>query len=317
MKVFGAEDVRNALPWEALIEALRTGFAANNVTAPVRHLHTVPLEGNETASLLLMPAWRSEDAIGVKLVTVFARNSSKGLPGVDGAYVLIDGATGQPRAVLDGGELTVRRTAAASALAADYLAKADATTHLMVGTGRLALNLLQAHAAVRPIKRALFWGRRKEQAEQRAEEARALGFEASAVATVAEGMAEADIVSAATNATEPLISGQHVRPGMHLDLVGAYQRHMREADDAALFQADILAVDTHEGAMEEAGDILQAIDAGAITADKIACEFHDLCSGRAVGRTAPEQITVFKSGGAALEDLVAAQLAIGGDQHDA
>lgn len=313
MQVLDAEQVRAALPWTPLVEALRTGFAEPDVTAPVRHLHTVPLDGDEQASLLLMPAWRSEQVIGVKLVTVFPRNSAKGLPGVDGTFLVFDGVTGQPRAVLDGGELTVRRTAAASALAADYLARDDASTHLMVGTGRLALNLLQAHAAVRPIKRALFWGRRSEAAEARAAEARGLGFDAQAVETVAGGMAEADIVSAATNSTEALILGENLRPGIHLDLVGAYQAHMREADDAALVRADILMVDTREGAMEEAGDILQAIEAGAITVNNIAGEFADFCAERTHGRRSADQITVFKSCGAALEDLVASQLAL--SQH--
>jgi ornithine cyclodeaminase len=259
---------------------------------------------------MLMPAWRKEDIIGVKLVTVFKRNSQIGRPGIAGLYVLFSGSDGRTLATLEGGELTARRTAAASALAADYLARNDASTLLVVGTGRLSLNIPQAYRAIRPIERVLVWGRRADEAVRRAEELSGLGFAAEPVASISEGLISADIVSCATNSTVPLVLGDDVRPGTHVDLIGAFQPTMRESDDALMRKADVIIADTFEGVFEEAGDILQAIDSGAITRDSVAGELADLCNGNHSGRLNNEQVTVFKSCGTALEDLAAAQLAL-------
>ena len=309
MFVLSEREVAEMLPWRDLIEALRNGFN-EPVIAPVRHVHEIELDGGDNAALLLMPAWRSEDTIGVKLVTLFARNSAKGLPGISGLYALFDGKTGRALATLDGGELTARRTAAASALAADYLARDDASTFLMVGTGRLALNIPQAYRAIRPLREVLVWGRRPSEAARRANQLVAMGFTATPVESIEAGLRRADIVSCATNAVNPLISGVHLRPGIHVDLIGAYKPTMRESDDDVISRADLVVVDTKEGAFEEAGDILQAIKAGVITEDQIAAELADLCGNRHSGRSNKDQITVFKSCGCALEDLVAARLAL-------
>ncbi|MBI1383850.1 MAG: ornithine cyclodeaminase family protein [Rhizobiales bacterium] len=309
MRILDGEQVRKALDWRELIEALRCGFG-DPVTAPPRSVHTIELDGGDSAALLMMPAWRAEDTIGVKLVTLFARNSQRGLPGIDGLYVVFDGKTGQARAAMDGAELTARRTAAASALAADYLARSDARVHLMLGTGRLSLNVPLAMAAVRPIERFLVWGRRRQEAEARAAELRALGLDASAVASVAEGLKTADIVSAATNATAPLILGRDLEAGTHVDLIGAYTPRMRESDDEVMRRAAVIVTDTHEGADEEAGDIIQAIASGSITRASVASDLAGLCAGAHPGRRGAEEITVFKSCGCALEDLVAGRLAL-------
>ncbi|MEE9587320.1 MAG: ornithine cyclodeaminase family protein [Hyphomicrobiaceae bacterium] len=309
MIVLSERDVAEALPWRDLIEALREGFN-DPVTAPVRHVHEIELEDDKKGVLLLMPAWRSGDTIGVKLVTLFAHNSAKGLPGIAGIYALFDGHDGRALATLEGGELTARRTAAASALAADYLAREDASTFLMVGTGRLSLNIPQAYRAVRPIREVLVWGRRRSEAAKRANQLVAMGFSARPVSTIEQGLARADIVSCATNAIEPLVPGVHVRPGTHVDLIGSYKPTMRESDDDVMRRAGLIVVDTNEGAFEEAGDILQPIESGVITKDDVAGELADLCGGRHSGRDDDDQITVFKSCGCALEDLVAARLAL-------
>jgi len=309
MIVLDEKAVAEALPWKKLVECLREAFRSD-VEAPGRAIYDVPLDGADPAALMLMPAWRKEDVIGVKLVTVFKRNSQIGRPGIAGLYVLFSGSDGRALATVEGGELTARRTAAASALAADYLARGDASTLLMVGTGRLSLNIPQAYRAIRPIERVLVWGRREDEAAKRAEELSDLGFASEPVASVSEGLVSADIVSCATNATAPLVPGDDVRPGTHVDLIGAFQPTMRESDDEVMRKADVIVADTFEGVFEEAGDILQAIDSGAITRSSVVAELADLCNGDHSGRLNNEQVTVFKSCGTALEDLAAAQLAL-------
>jgi len=274
---------------------------------PVRHHHTFAVPGEPDATLLLMPAWQVGTYLGVKLASVVPGNASRGLPAVAGLYVLASARTGEILATMEGGELTARRTAAASALAADHLARAEASTLLMIGTGRLSLNLIQAHAAVRPIARVGIWGRNPAKAARVADEASRLGFAAAPVADLDAALAEADIVSAATLSLEPLVRGARLRPGAHVDLVGAFTPAMRESDDETMRRGRVF-VDTRAGALKEAGDIVQAIAAGVLRPDDIAGDLAALVRGEAVGRTGPDEITVFKSVGAALEDLAAAIL---------
>lgn len=306
MRHFDLDATRRALPWPALIEALRAMFR-DGCVMPVRHHHTFAVPGEPDATLLLMPAWQVGTYLGVKLASVVPGNASRGLPAVAGLYVLASARTGEILATMEGGELTARRTAAASALAADHLARAEASTLLMIGTGRLSLNLIQAHAAVRPIARVGIWGRNPAKAARVADEASRLGFAAAPVADLDAALAEADIVSAATLSLEPLVRGARLRPGAHVDLVGAFTPAMRESDDETMRRGRVF-VDTRGGALKEAGDIVQAIAAGVLRPDDIAGDLVALVRGEAVGRTGPDEITVFKSVGAALEDLAAAIL---------
>lgn len=306
LRVFDAAAVGRALAYAALADALSAAFA-EGLRAPVRHHHDVPRPGAEPATLLLMPAWRPGRETGVKLVHVCPGNELRSLPVVQGVYVLFDGPTGTPRAVLDGTELTLRRTAAASALAARHLAREDASTHLMIGAGALAPHLVRAHAAVRPIRRVLLWNRTRSRAEKLAAELAGEAFAVTVVDDRLAALAEADIVSCATLSLEPLVEGRHLRPGTHVDLVGAFRPDMRESDDDLVRRARVF-VDTREGALAEAGDILQAIASGALTADAIAGDLYELCGGRVAGRRDASEITVFKSVGTAIEDLVAAAM---------
>ena len=315
--------VHAALDHPCLIAALRAAFAADDVEAPTRTAHEV---GTPAAPgrLLLMPAWRRGEAVGVKLVNVFPGNAGRGQGAVSAVYVLFDGVTGAPRALIDGEALTNRRTAAASALASTYLSRPDSGVLALVGTGQLSPALAQAHAAVRPIRRLLVWGRSAAKAEALAAQLRAEGLAAEPAPDLAAAVAAADIVSCATTSTEPLVLGRHVRPGTHVDLVGAFKPTMRESDDA-LIRAARVYVDTYAGALAEAGDLTQPIAAGLWSRDRIAGDLHELCSGARAGRTRPDEITVFKSVGASLEDLVAAALvmewsqgaASHGDRHRA
>ena len=307
MQTFDKVAVAAALPYDELITTLDTAFAAD-VTVPQRVHHAIPQSKGGDASLLLMPAWRSGGKVGVKIVSVYPDNAKRGLGSVNALYTLMDGETGVPEAVIDGDELTLRRTACASALASRRLSRADSTSLLMVGNGRLAPHLIAAHAAVRPLERIRIWGRDFGRAKRLAGELDGRYADIAAVANLPDAVSEADIVSCATLAGAPLVHGRDLRPGQHIDLVGAFTPEMAEADPEALRRARIF-VDTYEGARAEAGDILQAIAAGTITDADIVADLGQLARG-ADGRRSDEEITLFKSVGTALEDLAAAELVL-------
>jgi alanine dehydrogenase len=303
-----AAAIHRLLDFPSLIAALRDIFR-DGAEAPPRHHHAIAArEGEGTpGTLLLMPAWRAGDALGVKIVTVFPDNNRRALPSVFGTYLLLDAATGRPAAVLDGTALTLRRTAAASALAASYLAREDSAVHLMVGTGALAPHLIAAHRAVRPIRDTLIWGRDPEKSAALAARLAADGMSAIAVSDLAGAAAGADIITCATLSPEPLVSGAWLKPGAHLDLVGAYRPDMRESDDAAVRRARVF-IDT-EAALHEAGDIAQPLRTGVLARADIAGDLFCLARGSCAGRRDGKEITLFKSVGSALEDLAAARLA--------
>ncbi|GAB3125142.1 bifunctional Delta(1)-pyrroline-2-carboxylate/Delta(1)-piperideine-2-carboxylate reductase [Novispirillum itersonii] len=305
MQFADAAAVAAALTPAALVEALRDGFR-QGCEMPVRHHHTVQVPGEAAATLLLMPAWIEGGFVGVKVVSVFPGNADRGQPSIYGSYLLSSGKTGELLAVMDGPELTSRRTAAASALAADYLARKDAATLLVVGTGRLSAHMARAHAAVRPLTRVLIWGRNPEKAAAVVAELADLGVTVEvAPASLEQAVGVADIISCVTLSTQPLIQGAWLRPGQHLDLVGGFTPAMREADDEAIRRASVY-VDTRAGATKEGGDIVQPLASGALTAEGIRGDLYDLCRGTAAGRGDDQEITFFKSVGCALEDLMAA-----------
>lgn len=297
MKWLDAEAVARFAPHGEVVETLREGFRSA-VQTPMRHHHETG-----AATLLMMPAW-SKDWTGLKTVTVKPDNVAQGIPSIQGTYLLIDNRTGAPVALMDGGEITRRRTAAASALAADYLARKDASVLALFGAGALATHFVRAHAAVRPIKSVRIVNRSKDKAEAVAREIRAMGFDAT-LGTAEEAAREADILTCATNATSPLFKGAWLKPGAHVDLVGAYKPLMREADGETVAKASVY-VDTFEGARTEAGDLIQAESEGVWSFDRVKGDLAQLCKGEVKGRTSAGEITLFKSCGTALEDLVTA-----------
>lgn len=306
LRSFSAAEVHAALDYPSLVEALRDVFRQGGEAMPVRQSYDVGFGGG-AAHLLTMPAWERGKALGVKLVTVFPQNAKRGIGAVSSLYVLLDGETGVPRAMIDGEALTNRRTAAASALASSYLSRPDSTTLLMIGTGHVAHHLPLAHAAVRPIRNVMVWGRHAERAAALAATLNDKGLAAKPVTDLDAAMAQADIVSCATTASEPLVGGKHLRPGTHVDLVGAFTPTMRESDDEAVLRSSVF-VDTYAGALAEAGDILLPMAAGLWKAEAICGDLHELTSGAKPGRRDTAEITLFKSVGAAIEDLAAATL---------
>lgn len=309
MKFFDIEATRAALPFDQLIVALREMFIAG-CEVPLRHNHTIELPGGATGTTLLMPAWRSDSFYGVKTVNIFAGNAALGLPGLHSTYILYEASTGRPLAQIDGNEITSRRTVAASALAASFLARPDAATLLIVGTGRVAQLIAQAYRTILPIKKVLVWGRQPERAAAMAAQLNALfknqGILASAAHDLAAAAKQADIVSCATLATAPLVQGEWLREGSHLDLIGGFTPDMREADDACFAGASVF-VDTEEALMKS-GDLLGPMSRGVFSASDVCSNLTDLCRGISPGRKSPGERTVFKSVGTALEDLAAASL---------
>ncbi len=317
MDMLDAEAVARALPPRALVDALATMFADRSVTVPPRHHHTLPAaQGERPGTMLLMPAWQAGGQtgrtgyVGVKIATVFPDNPAvRDRPAVTALYYLTEGTSGRPLAQLDGTELTRRRTAAASALAADHLARPDVETLLMVGTGALAPHVIRHHAAVRPYRRVLVWGRDPARA---AAVARVVApdiprAEVAPVATLAEGLERADVIACATSATHPVVPGAALRPGQHLDLMGGFTPRMRETDDEAIRRARVF-IDT-EVALSECGDLADPLATGALTREAVHGTLTQLCRGERPGRASTDDITLFKSVGTALEDLAAAVLA--------
>lgn len=306
MRIVDADEIDRALDFPALIDALRAAFAGD-IVAPARHHHGVRRKAAD-ATLLLMPAWTgsAEGFIGVKIVGVFPRNGARGLPSVLGTYLLMDGATGVPLAALDGTRLTLWRTAAASALAARFLARPDASRMVMVGAGALAPFLIRAHLSERPIREVKLWNHRPEKAQVLAARLAAEGVPVEAVADLELAVREADLVSCATLSTTPVVRGAWLKPGTHLDLVGAFNLDMREADDEALRRASIY-VDT-PAALTEGGDVALGLSSGAIKEGQVKGDLFDLSRTEAPMRADPGEITLFKSVGTAIEDLAAAML---------
>jgi ornithine cyclodeaminase len=305
---FSSEQIQQALPCTTLISAMREAFH-DAAQAPRRHVH--PLSDTGSSTLLLMPVWQPNAHLGVKLVTVVPENQARQLPTVQALFILLDTTTGTPLALMDGEELTLRRTAAASALASTYLSRHESEHLLIVGTGQLAPYMAVAHCAVRGIHRVTVWGRDRQKAQLTIEKIQALGLPASVVIDVAEDLGAAskmaDLISCATTSRQALVQLASVRPGTHIDLVGGFKPDMREADDGLMSTA-LLFVDTFDGALAEAGDLVQPMQAGLITRGSVLAELADLVSGRHAGRSNAQEITLFKSVGTAIEDLCAANL---------
>ena len=307
MRTITADQVDDALDYRTLAERIEVLFRAG-CTVPARHHHEVPTDGAPGA-LLLMPAWREGGPLGVKTVSVFPDNAAKGLPSIMGLYVLLDGTTGVPRAIIDGTALTLHRTAAASALAARHLARANSERLLMLGAGALAPHLIRAHAEMRPIREVRIWNRHADKAAALARTLTGETLNVSASGDLALDAAWADIISCATMSRTPLIEGAWVESGTHLDLVGSFTPAMREVDDEAVRRARLF-VDTRRGALTEAGDIVSPLTRGVIAESDIVADLFELARGEATGRRDDSEITLFKSVGTALEDLAAAELVV-------
>lgn len=304
MKIFNTEDTIAGLPYPELIAAIKNMFIAQ-YTIPLRHIH--PLDSRDKdASLLIMPAWQ-EDYLGIKHVLIYPNNAKRHQKqGLYSTYNLYDNDSGEPLAIMDGNVITCRRTAAASALAADYLARPDATKLLIVGAGNVAKELAYAYAAIRDIKQVQIWNPTHTRAEALAKQLIDDGFKASAVTDLEEAVKNNDIVSCATLSSQPLILRRWVQPGTHVDLIGSFRPNMRESD-SDLFEDTSVFIDTDEALMKS-GDLLEAINDEKFKTEDVLAELSELCKQLHPGRKDKKEITIFKAVGSAGEDLAAAVL---------
>ncbi|WP_187969346.1 ornithine cyclodeaminase family protein [Aquibium microcysteis] len=312
MRMIDAAAVDRSLTYTGLVATLRAAFR-DGAVQPVRHHHTIDRPDGAASTLLLMPAWSDFERagtsdggfVGIKIVTVSPDNNAIGKPAVMGLYLLLEGRTGEPLALMDGQRLTQWRTACASALAASFLARENAASLLVIGAGALSSFLARAHCAVRPIRRIRIWNRSPANAQKVVAGLSDLGLDISVASDLDAALAEADVISSCTISADPLVKGALLRPGTHVDLVGGFTPSMREADDDTVRRARVY-VDTLAGATKEAGDIVQPLASGALSREAICGDLFGLTRGDVAGRGSPDDITLFKSVGAAIEDLAAA-----------
>ncbi len=304
-RFFGPEEVAAALPWSALISGIEDIFRDPNAVAPERTVHSIPTLGSD-AALLLKPGWVAGDVIAIKAVSFFPDNGQLDLPTINAGVLLFSGANGTFLGACDGNELTTRRTAAASAVAAKRLARTDADRLVVVGTGALSPMTALAHCSVRDYSSVEVWGRDPDKALRVANGLITQNIPARAIEDLDAAVAEADVVTAVTGSTSPLVKGALLKPGAHVDLIGAFTPEMRESDDDVMRRATIFLDTRADGSI--AGDISQPLDAGLISMDDVVADLRELVNDEHPGRTSPEEITVFKSAGFALEDVAAARL---------
>jgi ornithine cyclodeaminase len=305
MRHFDAEQVHRLLNYPRLIEALRTAHRDGEM--PQMHVSVLSDTARDEDKFVSLVSWAAADVIAVKMVGVFPGNTSimPPQPSVQGLVALFDGRTGSPLATCDGAALTFRKTAADSALGADILARRDAEVLLVVGAGGLAPHVIDAHTSVRPsIREVMIWNRNPEKAEALANRLRAAGKPVSATASLDGAVAEADVISCVTMATEPLVKGRFLKPGAHVDLIGAYMPGMREADDDVARRAGRLFVDTRNNA-EGSDDVAGPLAARVIRREDIVADLFDLCKGRHAGRQSADEITLYKNVGGGHLDMFA------------
>ena len=302
IRILSANDVRAAVDMPAAIEAMREAFgalAAGKATVPLR----VALETEHGVSLFMPAHLHGSGDAGAKVVSVNAANAELGLPAIHAVVILIDPPTGRPTAFMDGTWLTALRTGAAGGLAADLLAREDASTVALFGAGVQARTQLEAVRCVRGVTEVRVVSRTGDSAE--ALVAELSGIDATRVDDPADALDGADIVIAATNSSTPVFDGARVEPGTHVTGVGSFTTEMREVDTALITRARVI-VDQREAVLEEAGDIVGPIRDGVVDESVIAAEIGDVVLGRAAGRTSTDEITYFKSVGNAVQDVAVA-----------
>lgn len=301
-----SEFIESHTDYEKLIDEIKKGFSASSIVVPQRHHHNYKNPpAVDDSTLLIMPAWNPGDDLGVKIVTVSPENSKYDLPSIQGTYIYFDAIKGIPKAILEAKSLTTKRTAATSALAASFLAKKDASSLLMIGTGALSTQLILAHCSIRPIKKVYVWGRDLQKAKKISMKLESEAFEIQSIENIEDVIEKVDIISVATLSKTPLVFGKYLQKGQHIDLVGAFKKDMREADDETIKRSNIF-VDTYEG-MKESGDLYIPLKNGILKENEVKADLPELSKKKKKGRINKDEITLFKSVGHALEDLTAAK----------
>ncbi len=314
MHFFDSNQVHGALPYASLVPALIDAHH-RDVDLSQSLLQTQPSAGGGEDIFLSLPAWQRGHVLGSKLVTLFPHNefNGSGLPSVQAVFVLFDGTNGKPRAVVDGTALTLRKTAADSAAGSHFLAREDCESLLVVGAGALAPHLAMAHLAVRPaIRRVAVWNRTASRAASMVRDLDLPGIELTAVRDLEAAAREADLITCATMATEPLILGKWLKPGTHLDLVGSFRTDMQECDGEAISRSSVF-VDSPWSALEDSGELITAFNEGTLSREEIQADLFDLARGKHPGRRSNREITVYKNGGGGHLDLMVSGILLAED----
>lgn len=307
MKIIDATTLGGLLPYAQLVDKLADAFR-DPPSVPPRNHYDLHEDNPGLATFLVMPSWHTEKFIGTKLVTVMPENTKVDLPTISGIYALFEIQTGQPVLLMDAPELTARRTTAVSALASRYLAREDARSLLVVGSGTLAEHMVPAQSAVRDLSDIMIYGRSADKTCALAEKLKGQGYPVRVVSDIEAAARSADIISCATTSYTPVIKGEWLKDGSHLDLVGAFRADMQEVDEQAVLQADLYA-DTWKGVLAEGGDIVIPKEKGLLNEQSFKAELAELCSGVKPGRQDLKSRTLFKSVGTAISDFAAAELA--------
>lgn len=307
MQFISAQQVDQVLEFPMLINALQHGFAGD-FNMPARQMYPLSSAGNEAFALL--PAWTAH-SIGVKAFCYFPANPAQALPTLHSNILLYRRQDGTPLAMVEGTRVTCWRTAAVSALAARYLARRDAATLLLLGTGALALPLIQAHLSERPLRRVLLWGRSEDKVAALLQhlQPRYPALDIQPCHDIRTGCREADIIVAATGSATPLLFGADIRPGCHVDLLGNHSPKQRECDSALVQRASVY-VDSRQNVLNEAGELLMPINEGVFAASDIRADLAELCRANRQARQSDHDITLFKSVGTALADVLCAELVL-------
>jgi ornithine cyclodeaminase/alanine dehydrogenase-like protein (mu-crystallin family) len=308
MQIIDRAATMAALPFDRLIFSLAEAFQDDRYVVPTRQVCRVAGADEQDGMVLVMPAWIPGAYFGIKTVAIYPGNQHRGLPGLHSTFMLHDATTGAPLAVMNGDEITSRRTAAVSALVADKLSRKDAKSLLVVGAGRVASLLPEAYAAVRDIDRVYVWDINKQLADALVERILAQGIHASRALDLETIARSVDMISCATLSTQALIKGEWLAPGTHLDLIGSFTPAMKEADEVSFARASVF-LDTEE-AIAKSGDVIDALNSGKFDRNSVRGTLTDLCKGIHTGRSSVDEITLFKAVGNAREDLAAAVLAL-------
>ena len=308
MKIISPEEVHEALSYPALIDALQEAYAGQ-FSMPPRQVFLLDDKEDNNDAFAVLPSW-NDRIIGVKVFTYFPDNPGPKYKSLYSKIMIFDRAHGEPLALVDGTSVTFWRTAGISGLATRLLSREDSETLLLLGTGNLSTYIIRANASVRPLKRVLVWGRTRSKAEEviKRMSAELSQIEFVVADDIEAACGEADIVVAATGSHEPLVKGDWISEGTHTDLIGNHHPTKRECDTALMLKSKVYA-DSRVNAFKEAGEILVPMSEGVFKEEDVVAELTEMCAGKATLRESDSEITLFKSIGMALSDLVGAGLA--------
>lgn len=311
MRILSRSEVQQALSMKEAIAIVRDAFtqlSTNQATVPLRV--PIPIQKHDGITLFMPAHLQSSDALAVKIVSVHNQNPSRGLPLIHALVVVIDAATGKALAVMEGGYLTALRTGAVSGVATDLLARQNARVAAIFGAGVQGRTQLLGVSTVRHLERAYIYDQVPGKADEFVREMTGkpgVPADLRAASSPAEAVREADIICTATTSTEPVFSGGDLKKGVHINGIGAYTPQMQEIDPEALKRASKIVIDSHAGAMAEAGDLIIALEKGVIKPENIYAEIGEIAAGKLAGRQNDDEITVFKSVGNAVQDASVAR----------